>query len=289
MESTRRPGFSLIELLVVIAIIGLLIGVLLPALGSARRTARGAANLANLRSLGQAMELYVNEHGLFPPMRLPNGQTHQATGRPRARWHWALGDYVGQPYVPQSPEEHQRFLTSDDFDRVDNRVFMDPGHRLEDFRSNTTGNIQVLRNGSYGFNYHYLGNTRTEGPGGAAANFPVRASRVQVPFRTVVVGDSKGSQTLSQQGFREHSYTMDPPRLDPVTRAQTWAHAAGPSPADSRHAGKAMVAFLDGHAAAHSLAELGYVVEDERAGLVRVNAGSNAWFNGLGSDSGATP
>lgn len=57
---TRRRGFSLIELLVAISIMAVLIGLLLPALprvmDSARRTACGA----NLRSVGQAVELYKN-------------------------------------------------------------------------------------------------------------------------------------------------------------------------------------------------------------------------------------
>jgi prepilin-type processing-associated H-X9-DG protein/prepilin-type N-terminal cleavage/methylation domain-containing protein len=65
--STRCRAFTLVELLVVIGIIGLLVGLLLPALNKARVISRTAYCLSNLRTIGFAMAMYEDEKkGYFP-------------------------------------------------------------------------------------------------------------------------------------------------------------------------------------------------------------------------------
>jgi prepilin-type processing-associated H-X9-DG protein/prepilin-type N-terminal cleavage/methylation domain-containing protein len=61
----RRRGFSLIELLVVISIVSLLAGMLLPALKQARESARTASCTSNLRQIGLATQMYLDDYGRF--------------------------------------------------------------------------------------------------------------------------------------------------------------------------------------------------------------------------------
>jgi prepilin-type N-terminal cleavage/methylation domain-containing protein len=77
----RRRGMTLVELLAVMAIIGLLVALLLPAVQSARESARRTACGNNLKQVGTALHAHQASHGVFPPAgrgygwcTLPNGE-----------------------------------------------------------------------------------------------------------------------------------------------------------------------------------------------------------------------
>src|SRR4051794_16227756 len=78
--SGRRAAFTLVELLVVIGIIAILIGVLLPVLGSARKAAQAVKCSAALKEIGDAFKLYSIENKAYsPPMRCTSGLGHYLT------------------------------------------------------------------------------------------------------------------------------------------------------------------------------------------------------------------
>ena len=58
-----RSGFTLVELLVVVGIIAVLLGLLVPAIGSVQRQGRTAQDVSQLRMLQTAQVAYATEHG----------------------------------------------------------------------------------------------------------------------------------------------------------------------------------------------------------------------------------
>ena len=75
----KKAGFTLIELLVVIAIIGVLVGLLLPAVQQARESARRISCSSNVRQLGVAMHSYMSANKKFPCQKVDDDTRYAAS------------------------------------------------------------------------------------------------------------------------------------------------------------------------------------------------------------------
>ena len=65
-----KKGFTLIELLVVIAIIGILAGIIIPNLATARQSARDAKRISDIKNIQLSLALYYNDNLYYPPNTL---------------------------------------------------------------------------------------------------------------------------------------------------------------------------------------------------------------------------
>ncbi len=291
----HRPGFTLVELLVVIAIIVGLMALILPAVLKAREAGRSTQCQSNLHQLYLGLNQYETLNKHYPPYRIEDPSVFNKWGVQRPRWQWLLSELLGRPV--QNPDA---LLAAGTGDRtftdvpLDNEIFFDP----------TLPDQTSIRNGAYGYNFQYLGNSRNMVDGDLTTpmlNYPVRT--IADTARTIAFGDSRGGDTP----HGGHSMTLDPPHMrkrpdgktvdSPSPSRMAGFDPYGPdetgtdiqvyfSPAEARHNGLANVVFLDGHIASMSLEDLGYVVQNNVA-LPQKTAlpwGSNALWTGQGRD-----
>jgi prepilin-type processing-associated H-X9-DG protein len=243
---------------------------LLPAILKTRESARSTQCSSNLRQLYLGLSQFRDINGAYAPYRWENPNIINKYGVVRPRWQWIIGDMLGRPV--QNPDAILAAGNSDPtYTNVplDNEIFFDPS--LPDQKS--------IRNGAYGYNFQYLGNSRNLTDGDVNTpmlSYPVR--KVKDESRTIAFGDSRGGN-LPHGG---HSMTLDPPHMKPRTSGVVDSPSPsrragfdpyGPdetgtdiviffSPAEARHFDRANVVFLDGHTESLTLEDLGYVVQN---------------------------
>ena len=103
LPRAARPAFTLIELLVVISIIALLVGILLPTLGSARAAARATFCLSNLRQLGISVQNYATVHdGDLPTVGFSHGSE---SFPPQGAWFFLLEKFSDSKLHYRCPDD----------------------------------------------------------------------------------------------------------------------------------------------------------------------------------------
>ncbi|MEO1584163.1 MAG: prepilin-type N-terminal cleavage/methylation domain-containing protein [Planctomycetota bacterium] len=124
-----RRGFTLIELLVVIAIIALLIGILLPALGRARDSAKTALCLANQRQIVLALTTYAGDfNGKYPINVFAGTSGNETLPDGTDRWAWFDKEVIGQ-YLPNTDTaDRGAFTENNQRSTVGGGVMVDPNH-----------------------------------------------------------------------------------------------------------------------------------------------------------------
>lgn len=287
----RRSAFTLIEMLVVVSIIALLMALLLPSLAGARRHTRGIKCLAHLHVFGQGMAMYADENrDMLVPGRLPKVDNcnwfADLAGRRKFRPTFVamMSPQVGVPPFADAQECGTGVDRSGEMgDRQD---FASPLYVCPQVSDWTDE-----RNGSYGYNYQFLGNSRLFDAQVATSfkNWPVRRTAVQAPVSTVAVADGMGTAAAyapsargdydnnARDGERigNEGFNLDPPLVDPKMGEMCDIEAGHRSAADPRHAGRSNVLWCDGHADAQTLRDLGYREADD--GSIALDGSNLLW------------
>jgi prepilin-type N-terminal cleavage/methylation domain-containing protein len=113
---SRRRAFTLVELMVVIGIVGLLIGMLLPAIQAAREAARRTQCQNNLRQIGIALQAHLTARQFWPSGWIANDPT---SDRPGWSWTAQLLAYLEETTtVLRSSNDFARPLEDPSFDAL---------------------------------------------------------------------------------------------------------------------------------------------------------------------------
>lgn len=227
-RARTRMAFTVVELLVVIAVIALLLSVLLPALGAARRASRSMVCLAHTKQLTLAWSAYTldNDGRAMPLAHTDPRETHGGDG---IYWFGADGALSGKV------DRSKGFLAHHLGDAV-HSVFECPDQPVGSYiPQGSTGEPTT----TYGYNGYYLSPRHTPGWSFTIGAQPTkRISQIARPSELHVFGDTLLPSFGS--GQPRSTALLDPPQLWTGTPG-LWTTNLSPTTA-FRHLGQATVA-----------------------------------------------
>lgn len=242
-----RRGFTLVELLVVIAVVAVLIGVLLPAIGGARRAALRTDCLMRIRQLELAQAMYATDHeGLL----VDYGLSHDGTALDVDRsWVGALWSYYddGEARDLEDPESDGRVTPGIVRSPVDDSVHWsvaDGGAGVP-----IPGTTDRYRLASYGLNEHVTPSAPVDPVTGKRKGV-WNLNRIKNPSGTaqfVVMsfgGPYAGADHMHVSNWWIGSFAPDAPPSLASGMVETNAHGGPPGGWDA----SSNYGYLDGHA-----------------------------------------
>jgi prepilin-type N-terminal cleavage/methylation domain-containing protein/prepilin-type processing-associated H-X9-DG protein len=196
-SSKSRSGFTLVELLVVIGIIAVLIAILMPALQSARSQAMSVNCASNLRNMGHALTMYINESKHYP------GHATQRNGVTFAVWPTRLRRFLNGNHdvflCPTQDREQSEWKINNTVAPVATAADTGFGYN-EGETLLTTNNSTPATRFSYGYNdwgaYNILQTNPQRGLGGdlyfgAFSQKELKASMVRKPAECITIADGQ--------------------------------------------------------------------------------------------------
>ncbi len=279
-----RRGFTLVELLVVIAIIGVMVGLLLPAVQASREAARGTHCRNNLRQVGLAVLNYEASQRHLPPGAVVDLSVTSTANNGSWGVHGRILPYLEQANLYEEVDLSTAWDFQAAIDGLKIPTFACPSDPLSDELRDPGGGKAKFYPTNYGFNYGtwLVFNPRT-GEGGDGAFFPnsyLRMARFSDgASMTLMAAEVKAWQPYTRNG--------GPPSTDiPATVAE--AEAAVASGAQFKTTGH--TEWPDGrvhHAGMTTTMTPNTRVNYQRDG-VTYDADFNSWQEGKNGKAGQT-
>jgi prepilin-type N-terminal cleavage/methylation domain-containing protein/prepilin-type processing-associated H-X9-DG protein len=233
-QATPAAGraFTLVELLIVIGILAVLISIVLPALGVARRHANAVKCMANLRTLGQALALYSQDTAYYPTALATNGSNGYAV----AVWPTKLRHYFhGGRQAFRCPERDERFEWS--AAEPINAAGVAPAD-FTGYGYEVGEPLLALSLNLFSYGYNGAGTSDWTSAPGLGMGREVKAALVRAPSDMIAIADSHGAD-----GPGHYNLILVP-------------FVGSEGPPGTIHFGGPNVLFCDGHVQRYSVADI---------------------------------